>query len=133
MFNIDAADRKWRSLCDMLERLGLDPGMLAHGRLATALRAAVATCQSCDRDQLCQSWLVRAPEWLDAAPAFCPNAELLACERSIAHGNICNSEQLEPDADLLAKVMEELCGDFGRSAAIAQADRLGMKLEAPTA
>ena len=94
MSNIDAADRRWRNLCDMLDRLGLDPAMLAHGRLATGLRSAVRTCQSCDRDQLCQAWLLRAPEWIEQPPAFCPNTELFACERGIACGGIHGSEQL---------------------------------------
>ena len=83
MSNIDAASRRWQNMSEMLDRLGLDAGMLAHGRLAIGLRSAVSRCQSCDADQLCQSWLVRAPEWLDKAPAFCPNAELFACERDI--------------------------------------------------
>jgi len=65
-------------MCEMLDRLGLDERVLARGRLATGLRSAVCTCQSCDADQLCQDWLVRAPEWLEQAPVFCPNAELFA-------------------------------------------------------
>jgi hypothetical protein len=71
-------------MCEMLERLGLDASMLAfHGRLASDLRAAVSSCQSCGADQVCQDWLVRAPECLDKAPAFCPNAELFATVRDI--------------------------------------------------
>jgi hypothetical protein len=40
MSNLDALDRRWRNLSKMLDRLGLDAEMLAHGRLAIALRAA---------------------------------------------------------------------------------------------
>jgi hypothetical protein len=118
MSNLDEPDRRWRNLSGMLDRLGLNAEMLAHGRLAVALRAAVSTCQSCDTDQLCQGWLARAPEWLDAAPAFCPNRRLFACERGMAHGDIQGSEQLELDANALAKVIDDLCSDFGRSDAV---------------
>ena len=66
-------------MCEMLRRLGLDADALAHGRLASDLRAAVNTCQSCKADQTCLDWLTRAPESVDKAPNFCPNAELFAC------------------------------------------------------
>ena len=117
MSNLDAADRRRRNLSEMLNRLGLDAEMLAHGRLAIGLRSAVSTCQSCDTDQLCQAWLMRAPERLDTVPAFCPNCGLFACERAIAYSDSDSggSEQIELDANLLAKVIDDLCGDFGRS------------------
>lgn len=88
MSNIYNADRRWRNMSEMLERLGLDAEMLARGRLASDLRFAVCTCQSCDADQVCQDWLMHAPEWLDKAPAFCRNAELFACTRDIIYGRI---------------------------------------------
>ena len=75
------ADLRWQNMCAMLDRLGLDASMLAHGRLASDLRAAVTECQSCTADQPCQEWLTRAPEYVDRAPAFCPNAELFASVR----------------------------------------------------
>jgi hypothetical protein len=118
MSNLDASDRRQRNLSEMLNRLGLDAEMLAHGRLAIGLRSAVSTCQSCDTDQLCQAWLVRAAERLDTAPAFCPNCGLFACERAIAYGGVRGSEQFQLDANLLAKVIDDLCGDFGRSDAV---------------
>ncbi len=55
----------------MLERLGLEAAMLAP----SDLRLAVDSCHSCDADQVCLNWLVRAPEWLDRAPVFCRNTE----------------------------------------------------------
>ena len=67
----------------MLDRLGLDASMLAHGRLASDLRTAVSNCQSCGVDQICQDWLVRAPESVNKVPAFCPNAELFASVRDL--------------------------------------------------
>jgi hypothetical protein len=73
-------------MCEMLDRLGLDAEMLARGRLANDLRFAVYACQSCGADQVCQDWLVRAPEWIDQAPTFCPNAELFACTRDFIYG-----------------------------------------------
>ena len=77
------ADLRWQNMCAMLDRLGLDASMLAHGRLASDLRAAVTKCQSCTADQPCQEWLTRAPEYIDRAPAFCPNAELFASVRDM--------------------------------------------------
>ena len=111
----NAADRRWQSMSAMLNRLGLDAGMLAHGRLETALRSALDRCQCCDADLLCEAWLVHAPEQLDKAPAFCPNRALFARVREIVHAGAGGSEHAEPDADFLAKVIEDLCGDFGRS------------------
>jgi hypothetical protein len=75
-------------MCEMLERLGLDTSMLAHGRLASDLRSAVTTCQSCSADQPCQEWLARAPEYIDRAPTFCPNAELFTCVRDLINRGI---------------------------------------------
>ena len=83
MSHIHDADRRWRNMCEMLDRLGLDASMFAHGSLASDLRAAVSTCQSCCADQVCQDWLVRAPECVDKAPEFCPNAELFAFVRDL--------------------------------------------------
>ena len=83
MSNIYDGDLRWRNMCAMLDRLGLDASMLAHGRLASDLRAAVTECQSCTADQPCQEWLTRAPEYIDRAPAFCPNAELFASVRDM--------------------------------------------------
>src|SRR3974390_216253 len=118
MSKIDDAYRRWRNLSEVLDRLGLNAALLAHGRLAGGLRSAVCTCQSCDNDELCQAWLVRAPGWLEEAPPFCPNAELFACERAIAYGGIHGSEQLQHDADFITKVVDDLCSDFGRSDAV---------------
>jgi hypothetical protein len=83
MSNTYDADHRWQNMCAMLDRLGLDTSALAHGRLASDLRLAVTNCLSCRADQTCQEWLVRAPENIDRAPAFCPNAELFASVRDL--------------------------------------------------
>jgi hypothetical protein len=83
MSNTYDADYRWRNMCEMLARLGMDASMLAHGRLASDLRLAVNNCQSCKVDQACQEWLVRAPESIGKAPGFCPNAELFASVRDL--------------------------------------------------
>ena len=83
MSHIHDAEARWRNMCEMLDRLGLDASMFGQGRLASDLRAAVSSCQSCGADQVCQDWLVRAPECVDKAPAFCPNAELFASVRDL--------------------------------------------------
>jgi len=84
MSNIDARDRRWRSMSEMLDRLGLDAAMLAQGHLETTLRSAARTCQSCDADLLCEAWLFHAPKQLDKAPVFCGNAALFTTLQS--HG-----------------------------------------------
>ena len=81
--NIQDAVHRWRNMCEMLDRLGLDAAALAHGRLASDLRTAVTNCQSCGADQVCQDWLMRAPESLEKAPVFCPNSELFASVRDL--------------------------------------------------
>lgn len=92
MSNTYDADYRWRNMCAMLDRLGLDASALAHGRLASDLRLAVTNCQNCSADESCQEWLVRAPEAIDRPPGFCPNAELFASvrdliERGVDDGN----------------------------------------------
>ena len=62
MSNTYDADHRWQNMCAMLDRLGMDASMLAHGRLASDLRSAVTNCQNCNADQACQECLVRAPE-----------------------------------------------------------------------
>jgi uncharacterized protein DUF6455 len=81
MSNTYDADHRWQNMCAMLDRLGLDASVLAHGRLASDLRSAVTSCLHCSADQHCSEWLVRAPETLEKAPQFCPNAELFATVR----------------------------------------------------
>jgi hypothetical protein len=83
--------------------------------------AFVRQCPHVSRATLTNSarhGFMRAPERLDTAPAFCPNCGLFACERTIAYGEVGGSEQFELDADLLAKIIDDLCGDFGRSDAV---------------
>jgi len=81
MSNTYDADHRWQNMCAMLDRLGMDASVLAHGRLASDLRSAVTSCLHCRADQHCSEWLVRAPETLEKAPQFCPNAELFAAVR----------------------------------------------------
>ena len=87
MSNTYDADHRWQNMCAMLDRLGLDASELAHGRLASDLRSAVTNCQHCDADHVCSDWLVRAPQTLEKAPVFCPNATLFAAVReALARG-----------------------------------------------
>jgi Family of unknown function (DUF6455) len=93
MSNTYDADHRWQNMCAMLDRLGLDASMLAHGRLASDLRSAVNSCQNCSADHTCQEFLVRAPENLDRAPAFCPNAELFASVRDLIERGVDDGEK----------------------------------------
>ncbi len=93
MSNTYDADHRWQNMCAMLDRLGLDASALAHGRLASDLRSAVTSCQHCAADQSCQEFLVRAPENIDRAPAFCPNAELFASVRDLIERDADDSQR----------------------------------------
>jgi hypothetical protein len=82
MFTFDTAEKRLRNMSAMIDRLGLDPVMLARGRLGHNLRSALRTCQSCSAEDVCRDWLVRAPHTLERAPRFCPNAERFARVRA---------------------------------------------------
>jgi len=94
MSNTYDADHRWLNMCAMLDRLGLDAATLAHGRLASDLRSAVTSCQHCSADQTCQEWLVRAPEAVDRAPEFCPNADLFAAVRDMIERGVDDGEKI---------------------------------------
>ena len=58
-------------LCEMMARLGIEPGP------QTQLRVAAARCEGCRFKRACQDWLDYAPAMVNFAPDFCPNADML--------------------------------------------------------
>ena len=63
------------SMAEMMWRLGLTALPAAQARKLN-IRAAIAACLTCPAGELCSDWLEHAPETLERAPAFCPNAEM---------------------------------------------------------
>jgi hypothetical protein len=83
MFAFDTAEKRLRNMSAMLDRLGLDHMMLARGQLGRNLASALRTCQACSAEEMCRDWLARAPNTLERAPRFCPNAERFAVVRAV--------------------------------------------------
>jgi Family of unknown function (DUF6455) len=71
-----ARERQPIYLCEMMERLGIEPGggMAPHLglRYATALRR----CEACPSKETCRDWLDSMPASVAFAPRFCPNADI---------------------------------------------------------
>jgi Family of unknown function (DUF6455) len=53
-------------------------------------RVIKGSARRASANQVCQNWLVRAPERVDKAPAFCPNAKLFASVRDLINRGIDN-------------------------------------------
>ena len=71
-----ARERKPIYMCEMMERLGIEPGG-GHGapprlNYATALRR----CEACASKAACRDWLDSMPTSEAFAPRFCPNADI---------------------------------------------------------
>lgn len=64
-------------LTDVLECLGIELGNNVVPRLGNVLVSACNTCGSCGALTACRDWLATGAE-RESAPAFCPNADILA-------------------------------------------------------
>ncbi len=69
-----------RNMATMTGRLGLDkaaanPASWPAG--VSLLSQIIDACQRCDAGEVCNDWLVRAPNSIAVPPAFCPNADAL--------------------------------------------------------
>lgn len=69
------------NLAAMTDRLGLPTTAAAWPRTLSPLARAIEACQRCDSVEVCNDWLARAPARVASLPAFCPNAEALACAK----------------------------------------------------
>ena len=84
MFAIPAADAfPAANMAAMTERLGLSTTPAAWPSSASRLAFAIDVCQRCDATQVCRDWLLRAPQSIKAAPAFCPNAAEFARDKAV--------------------------------------------------
>jgi uncharacterized protein DUF6455 len=61
------------SMIEMMWRLGLIALPSAQVRKLD-IRDVIAACLICDAGELCSDWLEHAPDNLERAPTFCPNA-----------------------------------------------------------
>lgn len=61
-------------LWEMMQRLGIDPGLLPQWSLSCA--TALHRCQACTHRQACRNWLDAMPASVTLAPSFCPDADL---------------------------------------------------------
>jgi Family of unknown function (DUF6455) len=62
---------------EIMDRLGIDVGGGAIARFGLLFSCAVRSCQQCRYGAECREWLKSAPNVLDTAPEFCPNADIV--------------------------------------------------------
>jgi hypothetical protein len=67
-------DRKMASMGVMMEKVGVDLDSFALQRRGLDLAEAARACAFCGAGQTCAKWLQDAPEHVEQAPSFCPNA-----------------------------------------------------------
>jgi hypothetical protein len=70
-------DRHPTYICEMMERLGIEPGDGVVPRLSLSYVTAFHRCESCPSKQTCRQWLDNTPAPVTFAPRFCPNADIL--------------------------------------------------------
>ena len=63
-------------ICEMMGRLGIEPGGGVVPRLSLSYATAFRQCEACLSAQACREWLDRKPKSVVFAPTFCPNADI---------------------------------------------------------
>ncbi len=63
-------------ICEMMERLGIEPGGLAAPHLGLSYAIALHRCDACPSKGACRDWLDGMPSSVAFAPRFCPNADI---------------------------------------------------------
>jgi hypothetical protein len=63
-------------ICEMMERLGIEPGAGIVPQLSLSFTTAFHRCEACPSKQACRVWLSETPKSVAFAPRFCPNAEI---------------------------------------------------------
>jgi hypothetical protein len=66
-----------RRICEMMTRLGIEPGAGVLPQLSLRYAMAVRRCENCRSKKACQDWLDYAPAMVNFAPEFCMNADIL--------------------------------------------------------
>lgn len=74
-------ERRARRMHEIMERLDVDPVVLARLRRGDAYAEARTRCLSCGTSNKCVRWLEQPPQ-PDKRPEFCPSLSLFeACRR----------------------------------------------------
>ena len=71
-----ACESPQTSICEMMQRLGIEPGGGVVPRLSPSYAAALHRCETCPSKQACRDWLDSMPMSAALAPRFCPNADI---------------------------------------------------------
>jgi hypothetical protein len=71
-----ACERLPNRICEMMERLGIEPGAGVVPRLSLSYTTAFHRCELCSFKQACRDWLGQMPTSVVFAPRFCPNADI---------------------------------------------------------
>ena len=71
-----ARERQPIYLCEMMERLGIEPGGGMAPHLGLSYATALRRCEACSFKEACRDWLDSMPKSVAFAPRFCPNADI---------------------------------------------------------
>ena len=71
-----ARERQPIHMCEMMERLGIEPCGGVVPRLSLRYATALHRCETCALKQACRDWLGSMPTSVTFAPRFCPNADV---------------------------------------------------------
>jgi hypothetical protein len=63
-------------MCEMMERLGLEPGGGVVPSLGLCYATAFHRCKACLSKGACRDWLDNISASVGSAPRFCPNADI---------------------------------------------------------
>ncbi|MGA8999227.1 MAG: DUF6455 family protein [Pseudolabrys sp.] len=72
----DAHEHKLIYMFEMMERVGIDPGVRVVPRLSLSYLTAFHRCHSCPSKLTCRAWLNNTHTPVTFAPRFCPNADI---------------------------------------------------------
>jgi hypothetical protein len=64
-------------ICEMMERLGIEPGGGVVPRLSLSFATALHRCEACPVKRACRDWLDSLSASVSLPPRFCPNADIL--------------------------------------------------------
>jgi len=70
------SERHVTQICEMMQRLGIEPGGGVIPHLALSYATAFRRCKVCGTREACRSWLDRPSASNGLAPRFCPNADV---------------------------------------------------------
>jgi len=71
-----ASERHITLICEMMQRLGIEPGGGVIPHLALSYATAFRRCKICGTREACRKWLDCPSALNGLAPRFCPNADI---------------------------------------------------------